>query len=331
MDAERCMLCQSEGSLLYSGLRDRLFGAPGSWSLMECKKCRLVWLNPRPIPEDIGKLYSQYFTHQVPDAKRGRLAGIRRFAKACVLEHGFGYRMEGSSRLLGWLLGRIGPLEDMVGGDVRYLQAGKRGRLLDVGCGNGEYLDRMRQLGWEVVGVEPDGSAACIARERLGLEVFAGSLEGAKFPDECFDAITMNHVIEHAGDPIGLLRECRRILKPGGKLMVITPNIQSLGRRILKEAWLHWDPPRHLFLFALHSLRLSAERSGLDVQDLRTTAKGARWIWVASSLIKRDGILVNSAEKGPGSCLRLQGLLFQAAEHAYPGDAGEEIVLTATR
>ncbi len=330
-DAGNCRLCRSEGRLLYRGLRDRLFRSPGSWSFMECPECHLAWINPRPAPEDIGRLYSQYFTHQVPDAKRSRLARLRRFIKASVLQHGFGYRMEGPWGLLGSVLGRIGPIEDMVGGDVRYLKAEERGRLLDVGCGNGEYLDRMRQLGWEVMGVEPDGRAACISRERLGLEIFAGFLEEAEFPDESFQAITLNHVIEHASDPLGLLKECWRILQPGGKLVVITPNIHSLGRRVFKEEWLHWDPPRHLFLFSLHSLRLSAERSGLDVLDLRTTAKGARWIWVASSLIKRNGRLASSPAPGPGASLRLQGLLFQAGEHAYPGDGGEEIVLIATR
>ena len=330
-EARHCLLCEAEGELLYRGLRDRLCGAVGSWSLMHCPKCQLVWLNPHPIPDDIGKLYSQYFTHQATDVKRGMLAGIRRFAKASVLQHGFGYRMKGSSSLLGSLLGRIGPIEDMVGGDVRYLKAGESGRLLDVGCGNGEYMDRMRQLGWDVVGVEPDGRAVSVAREGLGLEVFEGTLEGAKFPHDYFNAITMNHVIEHACDPIGLLKECRRILKPGGKLVVITPNIQSLGQRMFKDAWLHWDPPRHLFLLALHSLRLCSVRSGLDVQDLRTTAKGARWIWVTSSLIKWDGILVNSSAKGPGLSLRLKGLLFQVVELVYPSDAGEEIVLIATK
>lgn len=330
-DAGCCLLCQSEGALLYRGLRDRLFGAPGIWSLMECPKCHLAWLNPHPIPEDIGRLYSQYFTHQVPDANKSILAGLRRFVKASVLQYEFGYRMAGSCRLLGSVFGRIGPLEDMVGGEVRYLKAEERGRLLDVGCGNGEYLERMRQLDWDVIGVEPDEKAACIAREGFGLEIITGSLEDAEFTDESFDAITMNHVIEHASDPLGLLKECRRILKPGGRLVVITPNIQSLGRRMFKEAWLHWDPPRHLFLFSLPSLRLSAERSGLDVIDLRTTAKGARWIWVASSLIKRDGRLVHTPARRPGASLRLQGLFFQAGEHAYQRNAGEEIVLIATR
>jgi len=330
-EARCCLLCEGEGVLLYSGLRDRLFGAPGIWSLMQCPMCQLVWLNPRPIPDDIGKLYSQYFTHQVLDAPKRTLAGLRKIVKASILQYSFGYEMEGSSRMLGLVLSRIGPFEDIVGGGVRYLKAGKKGRLLDVGCGNGLFLDQMRHFGWEVTGVEPDGGAVSVAREKFGLVVFHGSLKEAKFPDGRFDAITMNHVIEHVLDPIGLLKECRRVLRPGGKLVAVTPNIKSRGRRMFGDAWLHWDPPRHLSLFSSQALRASAERAGLVIQELRTTAKGARWIWVASSLIKRDGMLIGVSPKVPGPSLRLRGLAFQAVEHADRSEAGEELVLAATR
>ncbi|WP_353686677.1 class I SAM-dependent methyltransferase [Thermodesulfovibrio sp. 3462-1] len=149
----------------------------------------------------------------------------------------------------------------------------------------------MKGLGWKVVGVDPDSKAVQIAREEFDLEVFQGTLEEAKFPDNSFDVITMNHVIEHVPDPIVLLTECRRVLKPEGKLMVVTPNIGSLGRRLFGEYWLHWDPPRHLFLFSPKSLRTCAERAGLIVRAIWTTSKGARFLWEASYLIKRDGNL----------------------------------------
>jgi 2-polyprenyl-3-methyl-5-hydroxy-6-metoxy-1,4-benzoquinol methylase len=330
-DTRCCLLCGGEGEMLYSGLRDRLFSAPGSWSLIQCPKCQLVWLNPRPIPDDIGKLYSQYFTHQMRDAPKIVLAGLRKSVKASILQYSFGYQMVGSSSILGSVLSRIGPLEDIAGGNVRYLKASEKGRLLDVGCGNGIFLDQMRHLGWNVAGVEPDGEAVSVAYEKFGLEIFHGSLEEAKFPDGHFDAITMNHVIEHVLDPIGLLKECGRVLRQGGKLVVVTPNIKSLGRRMLSDAWLAWDPPRHLFLFSSQALRASAERAGLVIRELRTTAKGARWIWVASSLIKRDRMLIGVSPKVPGPSLRLQGLAFQVVEHANGSEAGEELILTATR
>lgn len=332
-DAHSCLLCGGEGALLHSGLRDRLFGAPGIWSLMQCPKCQLVWLNPRPLPDEIGKLYSQYYTHIVLEAPKKSLAGLRKSAKASILQSSFGYKMEGSSRILGSVLSRIGLLEDIVGGSVRYLKAEDRGRLLDVGCGNGFFLDQMRRLGWNVEGVELDGMAASVARTKFELEVFQGSLEEAKFPDKYFDAITINHVIEHVLDPIGLLKECRRMLRPGGKLVVMTPNIRSLGARVFCEYWRGLEVPRHLFLFAPQSLRACTKAAGLNIQHFRTTANIASFIWAASSLIRRDGMLKGGFPETPGLRLWLEGKAFQAVEYGqcWLGQEGEELVMWATK
>jgi 2-polyprenyl-3-methyl-5-hydroxy-6-metoxy-1,4-benzoquinol methylase len=300
---------------------------------MQCPNCDLVWVNPRPIPEDIGKLYSQYFTHQVQGAPERALAGLRKIVNSSVLEYSFGYQIEGSSKMLGLMLSKIGPIEDIVGDSVRYLKASEKGRLLDVGCGNGLFLDHMRHLGWEVVGVEPDEEAAFVAREKLGLEVFQGSLEEAKFSDGHFDAITMNHVIEHVPDPIGLLKECRRVLRLGGKLIVATPNVGSLGAHVFGEHWRGLEVPRHIFLFSPRSLRTCAERSGLVIKALHPTAKTARGIFATSLIIKRDGSLPGGSPIAPGLMLRLFGLASQTAEHVLCGlgDVGEELVLVATR
>jgi 2-polyprenyl-3-methyl-5-hydroxy-6-metoxy-1,4-benzoquinol methylase len=332
-EARCCLLCGGEGVQLYSGLRDRLFGAPGNWLLMQCPKCQLVWLNPRPIPDDIGKLYSRYYTHQVLDASKRTLAGLRKSVKASILQYSFGYQMEGSSRVLGSVLSRIGPLEDIVGGGVLYLKAGDKGRLLDVGCGNGLFLDQMRQLGWEVVGVEPDREAVSVAREKLGLVVFHGSLEEVKFPDGHFDAITMNHVIEHVPDPIGLLKECRRVLSSGGKLVVATPNIRSLGAHVFGEYWRGLEVPRHLFLFSPQALQACAEAAELVVSELRSLANSARWIWAVSSVIKSDGMLQGGSPERLNLRLRLEGLAFQAVEHGLcdQGQKGEVLVMVATK
>jgi len=331
-DAGNCFLCGGEGVLLYGGLRDRLFGAPGIWSLMQCPKCQIVWLNPRPLPEDIGELYSQYYTHQIADAPKRSLEGLRKRIKASILRSSFGYEMEGSSRILGSVLSRIGPLEDIVGINVRYLKADDRGRLLDVGCGNGFFLDHMRRLGWDASGVELDGEAVSVAREKLGLEVFHGSLEEANFPDGYFDAVTVNHVIEHVLDPVGLLKECRRILRADGRLIVITPNIKSLGCCAIDENWVHWDPPRHLFIFSPEALGTCAERAGLILEDLRTTASNARWSWAISRLIKQDGILAEGLPKTLGVQQKIEGWAFQVVEHGLCcfGKVGDEIVMEAT-
>jgi hypothetical protein len=90
-EAPCCLLCVYEGELLYSGLRDRLFGAPGNWSLMQCPKCQLACLNPQPIPDDVGKLYAQYFSHQKADAPRGGVDKPSHECEASILQSSFGY------------------------------------------------------------------------------------------------------------------------------------------------------------------------------------------------------------------------------------------------
>lgn len=235
--------------------------------------------------------------------------------------------------VVGSALSRIGPLRAIVGGSIRWLEAHERGRLLDVGCGNGSFLDQMRQLGWDVTGVEPDGAAVTVAREKLGLQVFEGSLEEAGLPAGHYDAITMNHVIEHLPDPIVTLKECHRVLKPGGELVVATPNIKGMGSQFFGEHWRGLEVPRHLHLFCPQSLRMAAERAGLEVRALLTSARSAPWMYAASSFIRRDGRLPGGSPERTGALVRWQGLGFLAQEHGLrgAGEAGEEVVMVAGR
>jgi 2-polyprenyl-3-methyl-5-hydroxy-6-metoxy-1,4-benzoquinol methylase len=300
---------------------------------MHCPNCDFAWLNPQPLPEDIGKLYAEYYTHQVQGSTNKRLACLRKTVKASILRAGFGYAIDGANGLLGWTLSPVGPLKDIVGGSVMWLKADERGRLLDVGCGNGQFLAQMQKLGWEVMGVELDPEAVRIAEERFGLRVFQGTLEEARLPDGSFDTVTMNHVIEHVPNPIGLLAECRRILRPGGKLVVVTPNIESLGHRLFREAWRGLEVPRHLYIFSPRALQECAERAGLKVLKLWTTARSALWMWAASRLIRRNGILPGGSPQRLGLWLKLEGLAFWAIAYGLCAlrEAGEEIVLMASK
>lgn len=170
--ASTCMLCGSEGTLLYQDLRDRLFDAPGSWSLMRCPGCGLVWLNPQPVPEDIGELYRTYFTHDTSN-DGPRLAAVLRFVANSILATRLGYTELTESAfqtVLGRVLSWMGPIKEIVELGAGCLDGRARGRLLDVGCGLGAFLAKMKELGWEVVGVEPDGQAVKVARNHFGFE-----------------------------------------------------------------------------------------------------------------------------------------------------------------
>jgi SAM-dependent methyltransferase len=321
---------------LYAEVRDRLFGAPGSWNLRRCPRCQLVWLDPQPVREELPKLYASYYTHAEAPSVGSEPPGVKSLIQSGILSAAFGYSASGGTLGLARaarILSRVALLRDVVGASVMWLGAAQRGRLLDVGSGSGEFLARMRSLGWDVMGVEPDRAAARIASETRGVNTFVGTLEAARFSDDTFDAITMNHVLEHLPDPLATLAECRRLLKKGGRLVLLTPNLESLGRRWLGRAWLHWDPPRHMFLFCRGTLRECIERVGLQVHDLRTTARAARTAWAVSRLLQQRGTLTGARLPPVPWPLRIEGIAFWLLEHQILRfrPAGEELVGIAVK
>jgi 2-polyprenyl-3-methyl-5-hydroxy-6-metoxy-1,4-benzoquinol methylase len=312
-------------------LRDRRFSAAGTWNLLTCPNCRLVWLSPQPLLQELGKLYVNEFWRS--SEPRSSLPGLRKQLLASVLASAFGYDelQRAPLRLLGRIGSVVRPVRDRVGMGISYLAKGSKNQLLDVGCSSGLFLGRMRDLGWVVTGVEPDAIAAQRARER-GLRVIDGNVSEAGFSDGSFDAVTLNHVLEHALDPVGLLRECWRITAPGGRLVVITPNVESLGRRFWGASWYHLDPPRHLFLFAPQTLRACAARARIIPDVLRTSTRLAWQTATASGLIAETGQAPPA--RHPTRSAALRGGVFQLVEEAavlISPTVGEELLMIATK
>jgi 2-polyprenyl-3-methyl-5-hydroxy-6-metoxy-1,4-benzoquinol methylase len=133
------------------------------------------------------------------------------------------------------------------------------GRLLDIGCSNGAFIEAATACGWEACGIELRKSSASFARER-GLDVFMQPLNELHFQDNSFDAITMWQVLEHLPDPPECMNECCRILKPGGIFAFSTPNVQSIGWRVLKSDWPAIDPGCHNHLFKPATVTMMLEK-----------------------------------------------------------------------
>ena len=106
------------------------------------------------------------------------------------------------------------------------------GRILDVGCGDGLFLEIAKKNGWHINGTELSPYASKYASENLGTNIFNGELPEAKFPDDTFDVVTMWHVLEHVRDPKSYFREVHRILKPDGLLILAVPNVNNLIMRV---------------------------------------------------------------------------------------------------
>jgi SAM-dependent methyltransferase len=288
-----------------------------------------------PMAEDLGKAYpAAYYTHaSEPDKSLlGRLfsaMGNGYLRRRLGYIRGVGPRWHRYLGLLAWLYPAAEP---EFGVTAMYMPAPRDGaRLLDVGCGSGEALSKMRRLGWDVEGVDVDPMAVETARAK-GLEVRLGDLPSQRYPDNWFDAIYLSHVIEHVHDPVGLLRECRRILKVGGRLVAITPNVDSWGHRLFGHAWEPLDPPRHLLLFRRQTLEQVAIAAELRIRRLITTSRSATAVWLRSRQIRR-GRPVRASEIA-GARPWLSALPFQVAEQwrlRLTPDVGEELCLVASK
>jgi 2-polyprenyl-3-methyl-5-hydroxy-6-metoxy-1,4-benzoquinol methylase len=295
----------------------------------------LVWLDPRPVPEEIGKAYAGYYTHSQPEPGASWLRDSVWAIWRSYLGVRFGYRQSAGPawRRLVAPLALLHPGgRDELDSAAMYLPAPTApARLLDVGCGSGVLLARMQSLGWDVEGVEVDAAAVEAARRR-GVGVRLGTLGHQSFSEASFDAVHSSHVIEHVHDPAGLLRECLRILKPGGRLVILTPNIASWGHALFGPAWLNLDPPRHLFLFNSENLRRLAERAGFAVETLRSTVRTG-WVYGAlSRQIRRTG-RGEMADLGKAGCLAY-GVSYQLRQRLAllrQSTAGDELLLIARK
>jgi len=159
-------------------------------------------------------------------------------------------------------------------------------RVLDIGCGYCESLAYHKARGGEVHGVEPDASARKIA-EHFGYNVHIGLFDPSRYEPEYFDYITLDQVIEHVTDPREFLSGVARVLKPGGTVIISTPNPGGLGRRVFGRRWIHWHIPYHLQHFTRGSMTTLARYAGLEVQRRRTLTHSE---WFYYQLVHLAGI-----------------------------------------
>lgn len=232
--------------------------------IVRCEVCGLVYVSPRALDHEHDQLYAgDYFFSQV------------------TLEKGYTDYM--ASRPL-----KIATFEKRLSMIGNYQKAG---RILDVGCATGFFLQVAKDRGWEPYGVDVSIEALVEAQRGPNIPVVQGTLERASFRDDCFDAITMFDVIEHLPDPIQVLREAHRILKENGILVICTPDVESFSARLMGRNWPHLKPSEHLYYFSKNTLPRMLDRAGFHVLEATGIAKTLTPRYLYTELARTNPIL----------------------------------------
>lgn len=269
-----CDLCGSSATIPVTPTSDHAHGVEGVFQVVRCTACGLHFLNPRPTPEHIGACYpGNYYAYSAPLRAVPSRTPRRRLK-----------RLIRSSRLLSLVARRIPPLRsatrdrDLADDDIGWIKPGK---VLDVGCGAGAFLDGMTDNGWAGFGIEPSSSAAAAASAKGHTVVCQSVLEpiGETLSQHQFDVILMSHALEHVHSPTHALARLRPLLRPeSGHLIIEVPNVESLLTYWFGELGLAFDTPRHLYMFSPDTLRRLLEKSGFEVRSMRHIARPVQFV-----------------------------------------------------
>ena len=231
-----CLLCDAKQERLLFELPDYNQGCPGLFRIVQCRNCDLVYLNPRPSQKVIHQYYPPEEWIRVKlkvSLEKGEISGKP-------------WRQIMARRSSPILSRRV------------------RGRILEIGSGDGLFLRHLMEKGWDCVGVEPDPEASQYAREVCGVSVQTGSPDTIDFPPHSFDVTSLFAAIEHLPNPLETLKKLKGLIQEDGFIYIgSVPNFDSFDRRLFGKRWAHLNAPRHLYHFTPQTLNKVLERIGL--------------------------------------------------------------------
>lgn len=266
MESIPCDLCgQNQAQPVYT-VTDTNYGTPGTFTIVQCQHCGLVYLNPRPSAAEIPARYPEAQYDPFRAAVTNQLQpGATNYERA------------------------------------RWLTT-QPGQVLEVGFGSGLFLKAMQELGWACYGVEPNPTATQFARERLKLEVVTGDIFAVTRQN--FDLIAMWDVLEHTPSPRKNLQQAWALLKPQGRLALSFPNWESFERHFFKERWIALDAPRHFYHFSQATITRLLRECGFEILSLSATAPVMSLAsntlrWLGDFALRRGQAKAAAAVAGP--------------------------------
>lgn len=266
---KNCPWCDSEKTQMHLWVKD-LFLTQEPFEIYECLKCGLLFTEPRPDVNSIGKYYQseEYYSHQ--ENKNGFIPKIYESVKRVNLRHKRKLATKGL----------------------------KVGTMLEIGCGVGDFLHEMEQKGWNCTGIEPSKEAKAIAKNRVKANILNPD-ELASLEDESFDLITMWHVLEHVDNLKEEVMHLQRLLKKGGRLVLALPNYKSADAEFYREYWAAYDVPRHLNHFCRESINNIFKNTKLKLKKTDKLVWDAYYISYMSEKYKNHTLpLLKGALRG---------------------------------
>jgi SAM-dependent methyltransferase len=265
-----CNLCGADdaGKLLSSA--DPLTDGGIDFTLVKCRKCDLVYVNPRPFPEDIHKFYpDDFFSYQM-EAMVPEDPSLRQ-------------------RLVAYLANS--SAEQRVGTVTKLLAPTRDFQVLDIGCGKGAFLYALQnKLDCKVAGLDFDEASVDYGRRVLGIEVSQGGSAELEHLGEKFDLVTMWHYLEHDFDPAATLHSVNRILKPGQHLLLEVPNADSMENSVFGKHSYLYDMPRHLYNFSPDTITRYLENAGFAIESIEFPHFSGGWIGSVQGLLFRGKV-----------------------------------------
>lgn len=254
---QQCPICRHSEFKPFLTCKDYLV-SQAEFAIQSCSKCGFRFTNPRPDNSSIGQYYqsADYVSHN--DQSAGIINKLYRLVRQYTLRQKLN------------LINSVQP---------------QKGKLLDVGCGTGLFLEMGQQGGWKITGVEPDDTARTAAMNRLKTNVVETIQEVGEKP---YDIITMWHVLEHVPNLQETIQELKSRLKTGGILLLALPNSDSLDAEHFKQYWAAYDIPRHLSHFTPSTINRLVSQAGFTLSATKPMYFDSFYIGMLSTR-HRDG------------------------------------------